>query len=117
MTTSDKLDEILAKHRGLWKIDDTDGETWSLSHEGISDSDLKQALLAWRDKAVVEARIDEVRRALSYNTMEELRNRFYHLCDQNGGTPVKIQYMTKQGLESTSDELDRIASLKKGDKE
>lgn len=55
-----ELDELLRIVRDAGAEDDNyGGENWEHSDSAIQQA--KQALLSWRNKAVVEARIDEVK--------------------------------------------------------
>ncbi len=47
---------------------------------------------------ITEARIDEVQKALSFNTMRDLEDRYYHLVDSTGGTPFKQKFVSKAEL-------------------
>ena len=47
---------------------------------------------------ITEARIDEVKKALSFTTMRDLENRYFYLVDSTGGTPFKQKFVSKAQL-------------------
>lgn len=83
---SNELDDII-KTLGL----EVSGGDFTQEHFLKAKTDF-EALIT---KRVTEARIEEVGKALSYTTMDELKNRYFFLVDQTGGTPVKLQFKTK----------------------
>lgn len=87
--TGDELDKVLAR-----LVDMVHAKTLA-KHEQVNIIyNLKEAKQAIQ-RLILEARIDETRKALSYTTMEELKNRHYLLVNQSGGTPFKRKFMTK----------------------
>lgn len=94
MTNQDvELDEILARFAGYFNL--------SLDRQGTyTRGEAKQALLAWSDKRVLEARIDEVKQLLDKSV------EYYHQFDN----PKRVQHKIHEAVNKPL--LDRLAQLR-----